>query len=305
MAFQDEIRERVTNEIIDALQRGVAPWHQPWSASANTGFPCNAISKRRYSGVNPLLLQLSALERGFQSKWWGTFNQWQALGAQVQKRPSDVPPGHWGTKIIFFKPITTVARKANGDEEERTFPLLREYTVFNADQVEGAEQFKVRHTVVPTPPDYLPAERVIEATGADTRHGGEKACYFYPPNDYIMLPHKCYFLAGIGGLMGYYDTAFHELCHWSEPRLGWKGSYAVNELRAEVGAAYLSAEIGIPSNGPGNHHASYLDSWIRGINEDHRAIFRIASAASAAADYILSFSRAEQPQDAGAEAVPA
>lgn len=226
MASQQEIRERVTNEIIAALEKGVTPWYKPWASSANAGFPCNVVSKRRYSGVNPLLLQLSAMERGFHSKWWGTFNQWQALNGQVKKRPNDVPAGHWGTKIVFFKPITTVARKANGDEEERTFPLLREYTVFNADQVEGAKSFKVQSSTVAVPPDYEPAELVIQATQADIREGGDKAFYFYPPHDYIQIPPKFDFIAGIGGMMGYYDTLFHELCHWSEIRMGWDGSYA-------------------------------------------------------------------------------
>src|SRR5262252_1667257 len=99
MSSQVEIRQRVTTRILDALQRGVAPWRKPWSALENTGFPTNVISKKRYSGVNPLLLELAALETGFQSKWWATYPQWQTLGGQVKKRPDDVPAGHWGTKV--------------------------------------------------------------------------------------------------------------------------------------------------------------------------------------------------------------
>lgn len=72
-----------------------------------------------------------------------------------------------------------------------------------------------------------------------------------------------------------------------------------------MGAAYLSAEIGIPSYGPCTNHANYLASWIKVMREDHRVIFRIASAASAAADFILSFSRVKQSQEQEAEAVPA
>lgn len=298
MASQHDIRQRVTNEIIEALQRGVAPWHKPWAAGANTGFPANFVSKRRYSGVNPLLLQLAALEWGFESKWWGTYQQWASLGAQVKKRPGDVPAGQWGTKIVFFKAITKAAQRDNGEQEPRTFPLLREYTVFNCDQVDGVEQFKVRAPTAELPPDFEPAERVIAATGADIRHvAGEKALYYYPPGDYIEVPPKFNFIIGKGGLGGYYDTMFHELCHWTEPRLGWVGEYALNELRAEMGAAFLSAEISIPSYGPSNHHAAYLDSWIQAMREDHRVIFGIASAASKAADCILAFSRAAQPEE--------
>jgi len=298
MATQDGIRERVTTQIIKALENGVIPWQKPWNTAINTGLPTNAASKRRYSGVNPLLLELSALERGFQSKFWGTYNQWQSLGGQVMRRPGNVPPGQWGTKIIFFKPITTVKKDANGKEKEKTFPLLREFTVFNADQVEGVKQFGAQAPVEQQTPDFVPAEQVIEATGADIRHvAGDKAAYHRPPHDYITMPMKAQFEQGLGGLAAYYDTALHELAHWSESRLNWTGSYALGELRAEMSAAYLSAAIGIPSSAElHTNHAAYLANWIGAMKEDHRVIFRIASAASAAADFILAFSQVQDQE---------
>ncbi len=293
--IQDDIRSRVTAEIVKALENGVVPWRKPWTAAQNTGFPVNVISKRHYSGVNPLLLHLSALDKGFQSQWWGTYNQWRAVGGQVKRRPADVPAGGWGTRIIFFKPIVRVEKDANGDEKERTFPLLREFTVFNADQVEGVPQFQVQAATEQHEPDFGPAETVITATKADIRHvAGDKAAY-HRREDYITLPLKGQF---DGGLSAYYDTAFHELGHWSEVRLDWKGSYALGELRAEMAAAFISAEIGIPSSdGLRPNHAAYLAHWIGAMKEDHRVIFRIASAASAAADYILSFSREEKTSE--------
>lgn len=297
MASQNEIRERVANEVVTALKNGVVPWHKPWAASVNAGFPSNIISKRRYSGVNPLLLQVSALRKGFHARWWGTFNQWKNVGGRVMKRPAAVAEGQWGTKIIFFKPIVTVARNAAGVEEERTFPLLREYVVFNAEQVEGVEQFRIQALAARKEADFEPAEKVIAATEADIRHGGDEAFYRSPPQDYIQLPHKSQFEQGIG-LASYYDTAFHELAHWSEPRLGWdRSSYALAELRAEMAAAFLSAEIGVPSNGPNQkNHAAYLDYWTKAMSEDYRMIFRISSAASAAANFVLSFSQEEKAE---------
>jgi len=292
MASQNEIRERVTNEVVTALKNGVVPWHRPWAESTNTGFPRNIISKRRYSGVNPLLLQVSAMRKGFASRWWGTFNQWKNVGGRVMKRPDEVPQGSWGTKVIFFKPIVTVARNDAGEDVEKTFPLLREYVVFNAEQVIGAEQFQVQApTHERAEPDFEPAEKVIAATKADIRHGGDAAFYRFPPDDFIELAHKTQFEQG-NGLASYYDTAFHELAHWSEPRLNWKGEYALNELRAEMAAAFLSAEIGVPSNGPNQkNHAAYLDYWTKAMSEDYRVIFSIASASSKAADFILAFSQ--------------
>src|SRR5476651_2097581 len=87
MATQMEIRESITNKIVEALKKGTAPWRRPWSDMANTGSPANAVSKRPYSGVNPLILELISLERGFQSRWWATFRQWQGLGFRIKRRP--------------------------------------------------------------------------------------------------------------------------------------------------------------------------------------------------------------------------
>jgi antirestriction protein ArdC len=295
MPAQAEIRRRVTAEIVAALERGAAPWRKPWAGPGTAGPPANAASGSPYSGVNVLLLQLAAAEQGFRSRWWGTFRQWQALGCSVSQRPRDVPPGRWGTKVIFFKPVTKLRRNEAGEEEEATFPVLREYTVFNAEQVEGAGADPYRAGPQANAPfaGYEPAEEVIRATGADIRHlEGDRAVYHYPPADYIVLPLRSQFEHGPGGLVSYYDTAFHELAHWSERRLGWAGSYALNELRAEMTAAYTSAAVRIPTLTDlrlVQNHASYLAHWVRAMNEDPTVVFRVASAASTATDYLLSF----------------
>jgi antirestriction protein ArdC len=293
---QNEIREQVTNQIVEALQQGVVPWCKPWSTLENTGYPMNAVSKRLYQGINPLLLQLAAHKRNYQSRFWATYRQWAGLGGQVKKRPDDVSPGKWGTKIILWKPITTIKKNGDGEDEQRTFPLLREYTVFNADQVEGVDQFRVHEPTVQTAIDYEPAEMVISATGAEIRHFPcDKACYYCPPLDYIQLPLKSQFDAPAA----YYDTAFHELAHWTEQRLCWTGSYALGELRAELGAAFLTASVGIPQvDGRSlKNVTAYLDSWIKAMQADHRVIFQISSAASRAAEFILSFSRGQHPEE--------
>jgi len=246
MPSQAEIREEVTKQIVEALQQGVVPWRKPWSVLENTGFPMNAISKKLYTGINPLLLHLAAHKRDYVSRYWATYRQWASLGGQVKKRPADVPSGRWGTKIIFWKPITKVEKDKNGDEHERSFPLLREYTVFNVEQVEGEtiEKYRVHPPTSTIAIDFEPAEEVIAATGADVRHvAGDKAAYFLPPLDYIQVPLKSQFDAPAA----YYDTAYHELSHWTQHRLGWTGSYALGELRAELGAAFLTAAVGIPS----------------------------------------------------------
>ena len=297
MASQNDIRERVTNEIIEALQRGISPWHMPWSPATNTGFPANVVSKRPYSGVNVLLLHLAALEQGFQSRWWGTFEHWSSQGGHVRSRPAFVSPGCWGTRIVLGKHITRLGRDRNGERHTAILPLLRERTVFNADQVDNVPHFQVQALTVDVQPNYQPAEKVIAATGADIREvEADKAWYFYPPPDRIEIPPKFNFILGKSGLCGWYDSVFHELCHWTEPRLCWDGGYALNEMRAEIGAGFLSSQIGIPSYGPGKHHFNHVESWVGALRQDHRAIFRVSSAASAAAAFILACSRAEKPE---------
>src|ERR1700733_6770656 len=106
MQSQNQIREQITQQIIAALEQDLVPWRRPWSVSKNVGRPANVLSKRAYSGINPLLLELHALNHGFQSKWWGTFDQWKQLGGTVSKRPSHVGKGAWGCKIVFYRPVS-------------------------------------------------------------------------------------------------------------------------------------------------------------------------------------------------------
>jgi antirestriction protein ArdC len=288
MATQEEIRARVTDKIIAALANGgCPPWRRPWAGGV-AQLPTNIVSRKRYSGINVPLLELAAMDRGFTSPWWGTFRQWDAVGGKVMKRPHDVAPGQWGTHIVFCKPVTRVKKTDDGEEQENQFFLLREYVVFNAEQVEGIDgaKYESQPRTATGFADYGPAEEVVVATGAHISHGGSRA-FYRRDTDHIQLPPKESFTSAVD----YYPVVFHELVHWTESRLAWKGSYALGELVAEIGGCYLTAEVGIPQSDDMTNHASYVESWLRELKEDNRAIFRAASQASKAADFILSFSR--------------
>lgn len=96
----------------------------------------------------------------------------------------------------------------------------------------------------------------------------------------------------------WYGTLLHELTHWSgaphrlarqlSTRFG-DDAYAAEELIAELGAAFLSADLGITSE-PRPDHAAYLASWLKILKADKKAVFAAASAASKAADYLAGFS---------------
>ena len=149
MPTQEQLREQITAQVIAALESGeVPPWRRPWRLGANSGTPANVLSKRGYRGLNLLLLDVAATRHNLSSRWWGTFNQWKNLGGRVMSRPSHVPPGKWGTKIVFWAPVVKTVENENGEDEEERFFFMRTYTVFNIDQVEGLDHFV---PVSPTP----------------------------------------------------------------------------------------------------------------------------------------------------------
>lgn len=224
-------------------------------------------------------------------------------GRQGQKCPDDVKPGQWGTNIVFFKPIKKIeVDQDTGEEEEVKFGVLKTYCLFNADQVEGEHLDKFRVGEL-TPAsefvDFEPAEEAIMATGANICFGGDRAFYARPTlsgdGDYIQLPPKSHFHER----KEYYATALHELAHWSEVRTNWTGSYAEGELRAEIAACYMLTELGVPQSDDLSNHHAYLESWLKALRNDPKFIFSCATAATKAADFVLSFGRTptEQPQE--------
>jgi antirestriction protein ArdC len=314
MPSQKQIREDITNRIIEALGNGVRPWQRPWSISPNSGRPASIIGGRPYRGINPLLLQVHSLRFGLRSRWWGTFRQWsEILGCTVKKRPADVEPGQWGCNVVLWKPFKKTVENDDGDQEEHAFMLMRTFTVFSADQVEGkvAERLQVKDEPITGNilPDFGPAEELIAATKADIRFGGDHAFYRRPdpedawPNhsdgDYIMLPPKHrYTLTG-----AYYETLIHELAHWSELRTGWKHKehgYAMGELCAEMAASFLSAELAVPCGEDLANHAAYLQSWLSAMKADPSYIFKASTQASKVTDFLLSFVKKEEPVTAEA-----
>ena len=178
MPSQFQIRQSITEQIATALKEGkTLPWRNPWVRHPCAGLPTNIVSNRRYSGINVLLLNLHQMRFGLKSKLYGTFNQWMGIAVHVKPRPSDVPPGQWGCQIIFFKPITKTEVNDEGEEQEVAYPILRTYTVFGIDQVEGAhlDRYRVGElSVNPAFIDYEPAEKAIAATGADIRTPAEE-----------------------------------------------------------------------------------------------------------------------------------
>lgn len=285
-----DLYQSVTDKVIAQMEAGTVPWVQPWGRDHVTtpcALPQNAHTGRTYSGINILLLWGAAIETARSTPYWLTFKQALALGGNVRK-------GERGTTVCYadtFIPKAEAEKaKESGDDPQRV-GFLKRYTVFNADQCDGLDAQFFEH-VKPLPDrELLPrAEALIKATGADFRIGGDRA-FFSPYEDFIQMPPQPAFYEQID----YYRTCFHELGHWTghKSRLdrnlkGAKGTkdYAREELVAEMASAFICAAQSIT---PTVRHADYLANWLTVLKEDKRAIFRAASLASKAADFILAF----------------
>lgn len=286
--MKSDIYQRVTDQIVATLETGVRPWMKPWSAEHAAGRITRPLRYNGvpYQGINVLMLWGAALEKGYSAPIWLTFKQALALGGAVRK-------GERGSLVVFASTITRIESDAEtGEESERDIPFLKGYTVFNAEQIDGLPaQF-----LAPASPRLDPVQRIehaesfFAAAGAIVRHGGDRALYSVS-NDHVQMPH----FETFRDAESYYATLAHELTHWTRhpsrlardfgrKRFGDEG-YAMEELVAELGAAFLSADLDLTLE-PRPDHASYIASWLKVLKGDKRAIFTAASHAQRAADFL-------------------
>ena len=276
------IYETITASIIAELEKGAAPWVKPWHADSSADK--NILSQKPYQGINRLILGMSGMAKGFTNPAWGSFKQWQSLGANVRK-------GEKGTQVIFYSP----GERENDKGEKETYAILKSYWVFNVQQVDGIELTSSAPTDKPFNQHEAAEQRIIK-TGASITHGGD-AAFYMPSQDRIQLPNKSAFT----NECNYYATAMHELVHWSgaKHRLDreLKGryaspDYAFEELVAELGASFLCQDLGIQGD---LRHAGYIQSWLKACKEDSRAIFKASALAQKAADFINNLDATAMP----------
>lgn len=284
------VHDKITRTIIAAIERGAAQYQMPWNSSANDGslrsVPANPIGRDSYRGINALALWASQITEEFPTCEWATFRQWQTAGANVRRVQK-------GTPIVFWRIAEGAGELAEHAAPSQTRAVIKTSCVFNLAQVDGFVHSKV--IVVPSVSKGT-ADSLINTSGA-TIHHGETGAFYDPVHDQIWLPHKEFF----NELEGYYSVAFHELAHWTghesrcardlKGRFGSE-SYAVEELVAELGAAFLCAEVGL-STKPRPDHAQYIQSWLRVLKNDTRAVFAVVSKATQASAFLLQSSSAK------------
>lgn len=289
------VYDRVTQKIIADLEQGVRPWQKPWSgenAATRIMRPLRHNGEA-YNGVNVLLLWDAALRGGYQNPTWMTFKQAEAYGAHVRK-------GEKSSFIVYADKITKIeADSVTGADVERHIPFMRGYNVFNVEQIEGLpERFLVcpdALTETPLIERLVSVDDFMTNTGAVIRHGGGRA-FYAEGSDHIQMPS----FEAFKDAESYYATLAHETTHWTKHRsrlnrdfgrVVWGDEGSANEeLVAEIGAAFLCADLGITPE-IREDHAAYIDHWLKALKNDKKLIFTAASHATRA----VEFMKARQP----------
>lgn len=214
----------------------------------------------------------------------------QELGCQVRK-------GEKSSLVIFYKEYEAEPDREKPDDDGKRRVARASY-VFNCAQVDG-------YTPPVAPEPLGPVERIerverfIAGTGARIEVGGDSA--FYRPlrsdgsGDFVQMPDESLFTGtdSMNRTEAWYAVAAHE-AHWSgakhrlDREFGKRfgdAAYAAEELVAEIGSAFLSAELEITQDTRADH-AQYLAHWLKLLKEDPKAIFTAAARAGEAINYL-------------------
>jgi len=295
-----DVYTRITSKIVADLEQGVRPWMKPWNAEHAAGRITRPLrfNGQPYSGINVLMLWAAAEERGFAAPIWVTFRQAKEFGAHVRK-------GEKGELVVYANTVTrTETDAATGEETEHAIPFMKGYTVFNVEQVEGlpAHYYAMAEPRIDSVERIEKAESFFAATGVDIRHGGDRA-YYAVGSDHIQMPP----FEAFKDAESFYVTLAHEATHatrhpsrldrdFGRKRWGDEG-YAMEELVAELGAAFLSADLHLTPE-VRDDHSAYIASWLKVLNSDKRAIFSAAAHAQKAADFLHGLQASDAVEDA-------
>jgi len=287
---------KITDQIVQGIESASGKFEMPWHRGDHFDRPKNALTERPYSGVNVVALWAAAYEKRYGSNYWATFRQWGELGAHVRKHEK-------GTPAVFYKKLSRfVEDKSSGKQEERHLSFAKTSWLFNADQVSGyVPVAEPRMSLVEI---VQSADEFVSATNARILHGGDRAYYDHSA-DRILMPNKDLFTGTTtsNATQSYYAVLFHELTHWTghETRLDRrskaprdKQDYALEELVAELGGAFLCADHHV-ANEPRSDHASYVAGWLTVLKNDKRAVFKAARQASNAVEFLEGIVKTNRP----------
>jgi antirestriction protein ArdC len=271
-----DIREIVTRKIIEGLEKGDLPWHQPWSSGA-----VNHDSNKVYRGLNQLTLSYTADVEGWVNRW--------ITAKSIKKHGYRIGKGESPQYIAFFKWIDK--KDDAGEKTGDKFPLLRYYKVWSISQLDEAEEIIES---LPKAEEFEPVERAEEIVqgmpNAPVIEFGGISARYSPSTDKVHMPLK----EDFNSPDNFYSALFHELAHstGAENRLNRKientfgdEKYSLEELVAEFTSAFLCAEAGIDNTI--QQSTAYIKHWLKVLKNDRQMLLTGASLAQKASDYIL------------------
>jgi antirestriction protein ArdC len=304
-ADRQDVYSRITAQIVADLEKGVRPWVKPWNVEHAAGRITRPLrhNGQPYCGINVLSLWMSAIAQNLAAPIWMTYRQAIELDAHVRK-------GEKGSLVLYANSIARTERdEKTGEDFEPDVPYMKGYTVFNVEQIEGLPEtyYAKAAAALDSVARIDHAEKFLHATGASINHGGDRAYYSHASDAVQMPPFESFRDAD-----SYYATLAHELTHWTgnKARLDrdfgghrfGSNAYAQEELVAEIGAAFLCADLELMLEAR-EDHASYIASWLEVLQNDSRAIFTAAAHAQRAADFIHKFSAASSDTTTAPEQV--
>jgi antirestriction protein ArdC len=280
-----DVYQLVTDQVIALLEKGIVPWQKPWKEA---GMPINLLSKRPYRGINLWLLNALNYEKNFFLTW----EQIKNLGGSVNKNEK-------GQMVVFWKNTLKKPEELDKEGKAKTIPMLRYYKVFNIAQCRDipTELIPVVDESHEAIDPILECEAILNAVPdlPLISFSGKAAAYYNVEKDEITLPKMKNFKSS----PAYYSTLYHELIHatGAEKRLNRKTlvdmvpfgteSYALEELIAEMGSAFLCQFSGILPNEIKNTVA-YLDNWLGVLKNDKKLIVSASGQAQKAVDFLLN-----------------
>lgn len=292
------VYQMVTDRITEELEKGIIPWHKPWSgAGLADGGAINYVSRKPYSMLNQMLL-------GREGEYL-TFKQIKDLKGNVKK-------GAKSSMVVFFTMITYGKKKTqdeNGNEvevmtsKEHLIPVLKYYRVFHIDDCEGIEtKIKAGEPIENNIEPIEAAENIINGYLSREKklkfqnNKPSDRAYYSPMFDEVVVP----MLSQYSISDEYYSTAFHELTHSTMPpyrcdRKAENGhaffgneDYSREELVAELGSAMICNAINLDCEKAFKNSVAYIQGWLKALHNDNKMIVWAASRAEKAAKYIMN-----------------
>lgn len=293
----EKIYEELNDKLIDLMEQHGSDWSKQWTTSLISGWPTNIQSRKQYGGMNIFSLIMA----GFESPYWGTFRQWEAIGGKIKS-------GSKSSQVLYWQMIEKKEEKWTDKERKQYdktgrkpyFTIQKYHNVFNLQQIDISvkDLEKAKLQTVRPQPESEPTEQVFERvekfiqnTKAEIVHKLVRCPYYAPKEDQItMIPKR-----NFNSDNSYWSTLLHEVAHWTghksrldrfgEASINNKEDYAAEELVAEVSSVYLSAILEVDKEIPA-HHAEYLNSWLGALKGDKYFMRRAFQKATKVVQYL-------------------